>query len=319
MNRVDRMLAIVLELQRHGVRRAEDLAATFEISKRTVYRDVEALAESGVPVVSTPGQGYSLIEGFFLPPVAFSKDEATMLLLGADAMRGIFDRGWRAAAESAAAKIEAVLPDAQRIDVRALKAAFRFVSSYAGSNEANDTLLLLRRALIECRVVRFRYHARFADASASEQSRDVDPYALAYVERAWYLSAFDHRHGDVRRFRLDRIMDASLTDAQFIRPNIDTLTTDITPADSRSVEVVAVFAQSAARWVNESRSFFQTASEDSPEGLRVTFRARHEDELLQYLLQWGGAVRVISPPSLRRKLADEARALLSQHAETLLP
>src|SRR5436190_707601 len=67
MNRTDRLLAMVLELQTHGTRRAEDLAATFEISKRTVYRDVEALCEAGVPVVAVPGLGYRLMAGYFLP------------------------------------------------------------------------------------------------------------------------------------------------------------------------------------------------------------------------------------------------------------
>jgi len=70
MNRTDRLLAIVLELQAQGKRRAEDLAATFEVGKRTIYRDIQALCEAGVPVISTPGQGYSLVEGYFLPPRA---------------------------------------------------------------------------------------------------------------------------------------------------------------------------------------------------------------------------------------------------------
>jgi predicted DNA-binding transcriptional regulator YafY len=82
MNRTDRLLAIVLELQRKDNQRAEDLAAIFETSKRTIYRDIQALCESGVPVVSQPGLGYSLVKGYFLPPVSFSSDEATMLLLG---------------------------------------------------------------------------------------------------------------------------------------------------------------------------------------------------------------------------------------------
>ena len=77
MNRTDRLLAIVLELQTRNRLRAQDLASTFEISKRTVYRDIQSLAEIGVPVVSIPGQGYSLVEGYFLPPVRFTPDEAT--------------------------------------------------------------------------------------------------------------------------------------------------------------------------------------------------------------------------------------------------
>ena len=62
MNRTDRLLAIVIELQARGKRRAEDLAATFEVGKRTIYRDIQALCEAGVPIISTPGQGYTLLE-----------------------------------------------------------------------------------------------------------------------------------------------------------------------------------------------------------------------------------------------------------------
>src|SRR5437762_866708 len=91
MNRTDRLLAILLEIQAHGKRRAEDLAATFEISKRTIYRDIEALCEAGVPIIAVPGQGYSLVEGYFLPPVTFTPEEATLLLLGAEVMGQSFD------------------------------------------------------------------------------------------------------------------------------------------------------------------------------------------------------------------------------------
>jgi predicted DNA-binding transcriptional regulator YafY len=86
MNRTDRLLAIVLELQGKGWQRAGDLANTFETSKRTIYRDMLALGEAGVPIVSIPGRGYSLVEGYFLPPLSFSADESAMLLLGSDVM-----------------------------------------------------------------------------------------------------------------------------------------------------------------------------------------------------------------------------------------
>lgn len=82
MNRTDRLLAIILELQDRKHLRAEDLAAIFEVSKRTIYRDIQALCEAGVPVVAMTGQGYSLPEGYFLPPVSFSPDEALLLILG---------------------------------------------------------------------------------------------------------------------------------------------------------------------------------------------------------------------------------------------
>src|SRR5260370_15756580 len=110
MNRTDRILAIILELQGKGRQRAEDLAETFETSKRTIYRDILALGEAGVPVLSIPGRGYSLMKGYFLPPLSFTTDEATMLLLGSDLMAQSFDAHYPAAAIPAIRTINVLLP-----------------------------------------------------------------------------------------------------------------------------------------------------------------------------------------------------------------
>ncbi len=319
MNRTDRLLAIVLELQRHGARRAEDLAATFETSKRTIYRDMDALAESGVPVVSTPGHGYTLVEGYFLPPLSFSHDEAIMLLLGADAMTGAFDMQYRKAAETAAAKIEGVLAPNLRTAVRSLKASFTFLTSFPANEPAVlERLQLLRRAILERRIVHFRYHARFAAPEASEDFRRADPHSLAFVDGNWYCTARDHRHGDVRRFRLDRIDELTLLNETYARPDAEALIAErgLNLRDTLTLEIVVLYAPRIARWVRESRSWFTAAEADSADGLRVTYRVRHEDELLQYVLQWGAAAQVLSPASFRARLAQESRDMLTAYAET---
>jgi biotin operon repressor len=121
MNRTDRLLAIILELQAKHHVRAEDLAQTFEVSKRTIYRDIDALGESGVPIVAMPGLGYSLIEGYFLPPLAFTSDEAIMLLLGADFVARNFDAQYRQATQLASHTMMAVLSEAHRREVEYLQ------------------------------------------------------------------------------------------------------------------------------------------------------------------------------------------------------
>src|SRR5204863_8379629 len=140
MNRTDRLLAIVLELQGKGHQRAEDLAETFEISKRTIYRDMLALGEAGVPIVSIPGRGYSLMQGYFLPPLSFTTDEATMLLLGSDLMAQNFDAQYRAAAQSASRKIEGVLPEKLRSEVHYLQNSIRFVARETLENSAKASV-----------------------------------------------------------------------------------------------------------------------------------------------------------------------------------
>lgn len=316
MNRTDRLLAIVLELQRHRVQRAEDLAATFETSKRTIYRDLEALAESGVPVVSTPGQGYSLVEGFFLPPVSFSADEATLLLLGAQVMAQNFDAQYRQAAQNAAAKIEGVLGEAKREAVSAIQLGLNFVASMVPSEAdeaAKQHLHLLRQAILEGRAVQFAYVARFGDGTPSAP-REVEPYSLALVEGNWYLAGLDHRHGEVRRFRLNRMQDLKLLSQHFKRPSQQVLAAmRASQREDLTLTVKALFAPAVARWVRESRSWFTLDEVDTPDGLLVTFGVRHEDEVLQYLLQWGRNVRVLEPQSLRQKMVSEAEAMLRNY------
>jgi predicted DNA-binding transcriptional regulator YafY len=175
MNRTDRLLALVLALQARGCCRAEDLAARFEVSVRTIYRDMLALCEAGVPVISTPGRGYELAEGYFLPPLRFTPDEATMLLLGSDVMLQSFDAEYRKVAETAAGKIAAVLPEATRTHVAQLREGLHFFE--ARDNEAtNERLRLLRRAILAKRSIRFGYHARqSADGPNQLSERTADP------------------------------------------------------------------------------------------------------------------------------------------------
>ncbi len=88
MNRIDRLFSITTRLQARGHLRAADLASIYEVSIRTIYRDIAALSESGVPIVSLPGRGYSLVDGYFLPPLLLSTREATALVLGARLLAG---------------------------------------------------------------------------------------------------------------------------------------------------------------------------------------------------------------------------------------
>lgn len=310
MNRTDRLLSIVLELQAKGWQRAEDLAATFEISKRTIYRDMLALAESGVPVVSSPGQGYSLMEGYFLPPLSISTDEAVTLLLGADYMAQNFDAQYRTAARSAISKIEAVLSDHLREDVHDLKKRMRFISVMAQSRQEPPELLAqIRRAIVQRKRLRFEYHARVSDEPHTV--READPYSLVNYDRRWYIRAYDHLRKDVRHFRLERMANLTVLDIVFVpEPEIEPLAAS---DDERPVTVRALFKPEIARWVREERSFYTVAEEEVPDGLLLTLQVRREDEVVQWLLGWGAGVRVLEPLSLCERLAEEARRILDQY------
>ena len=314
MNRTDRLLAIVLELQARGRQRAEDLAATFEVGKRTIYRDIQALCEAGVPVISTPGQGYSLLEGYFLPPLRFTSDEALILLLGSDAMAQSFDAEYRAAAQAASRKIAGALPEPLREEVRSLQDSIRFVAEGAGDQPpVAEALRQLRRAIVGRHTIHFRYHARRGqDGSGVYSSRDADPYGLVYFLGAWHLVAYCHLRRDIRHFRVERIDRLAVLPRSFTRPPGFKLERR-DDQDGRTLVVRALFDPTAAYWVREAPSFFTVGQEQRDDGLVVTLRVRNERDIVQWLLGWGGHVRVLEPESLRAIMALEAEQILRNH------
>lgn len=309
MNRTDRLLALILELQRGGTRSAAQLAATFETSKRTIYRDVLALAEAGVPILATPGRGYALDEGYFLPPLRFTTDEATLLLLGADFMAQNFDAQYRAAAQSAEKKIEAVLSKERQAEVAYLRENIRFImQDVTSAHPGLEKLRALRGAIVARNVVRFRYQARSRPEDKTRPAvREVDPYTLAFIGHAWYLAGYDHARRALRHFRLDRMEGLNLLPKTFVRPRHYQAEDE---AGDRRLLIQVLFHPETVRWAQEARPFFWEAEVLRPDGLLVTLRVRYEDDALDWLASWGSRVKVLEPASLQKRLADEAAKVL---------
>jgi predicted DNA-binding transcriptional regulator YafY len=332
MNRTDRLLAIILELQGKGRQRAEDLAETFETSKRTIYRDIQALGEAGVPIVSTPGLGYSLMKGYFLPPLSFTTDEATMLILGSDLMAQSFDAQYRSAALSASRKIEHVLPEKLREEVHYLQDSIRFVKTNAMEQPAEtEKLLQVRRAILQRNTIRFCYFTRHPSSTAegevtsglpgennilpAQSTREADPYGLVHFFNAWHVIAYCHLRQGIRNFRLERMDDLVLLPKIFQRP-ANFKMGESQSGRQRSMHVVALFDKEVTRWVRESRSYYTVSEEETPEGLLVTLKPRQESEILQWLLSWGSHVHVLEPETLRQRIAEEAQKMLQNHQES---
>lgn len=310
MNRTDRLLAYVLELQSKGKRRAEDFAASFEISRRTVYRDIQALSEAGVPVVTLPGQGYALMDGYFLPPLSFTSDEASMLLFGTKLVAGQFDSQYREAAVSAARKIEAVISETQRAEISYLQTGIALIPAIARETET-AILRQLRRAVIERRRVRFLYHTRYGeDGRSRRRTREADPYGLFNYAGIWYLVAHCHLRDAVRDFRLNRISNLTVLDRTFTRPQNFSMAPD-KHDDQRRFVVRALFDREMTDWVKEAKSYYVDDMRDTCDGLLVTLRARNENEVINWLMSWGGKVQILEPESLRRRLIKEARQVLA--------
>ncbi|MCA9835429.1 MAG: YafY family transcriptional regulator [Trueperaceae bacterium] len=317
MNRTDRLLAIVLELQGRDRVTADELARTFEVTKRTIYRDVQALCESGVPVVSAAGQGYWLMEGYFLPPVSLSPDEAIMLILGSDLMAKSFDAQYQQAAQAASRKIEALLQAKVLAEVSYLKNNIRFISL---DSEADvgvpEVLQQLRRSIVARKSVRIRYKKRTSNQEDAFSERLIDPHSLLHMSGAWMLSAYCHMRHTMRMFRLSRIKELELTDISFTRQaNFDVH--KLHGPDNLTTAVELLFDNSIADLVKERPLIYSPSYEDTAQGLKVTLKVRKPEEILGWILSWGSKVNVLQPESLKRQVLAELEAIQKHYLTTI--
>ncbi len=314
MNRTDRLLAIVLRLQAKGWQRAEDLAEYFEISKRTIYRDMLALMESGVPVISQPGQGYSLDPGYFLPPLHFTADEAITLILGAASVAQHFDEQYRRAVESSAHKIEAVLGERLKAQVNDLKNSLRFVALQT-MDEPHLVIFLqqIRRAILERRKIRLVYQKRFSEGEDG-RIREIDPHGLIHLGTTWYVTGYCHLRRDMRTFRLERIDTLAVLTSTFMRqPDYDV---QETPPRAINHTIRVVFDASVARWVLEERNFYVLEQHLQPDGLYLTLGVRTTEDVIRWLIGWGDKVRVLEPEFLIEEMITAAQSILKRYPST---
>lgn len=313
MNKTDRMLAIILELQSKGRLRAEDLAGTFETSVRTIYRDMQALSEAGVPIIGSPGQGYSLIEGYFLPPVSFTADEAVTLLLGLEFIDQQFDEVYQVNAADARQKIEAVLNEKVKSEAERTRAGMRLITSRATS-VLTEKLTSLRRAISENRQVRFAYTTSPATFEAQERTtRTVNPYGLMFRDGTWILVAYCHLRQAMRHFLLRRMEQVELLDDTFDLPQ-DFDLHQYSPPDERDIIVRIFIPAHLTLRIKEYDYYYIDTIDDVPDGAIATLRVRQAEDLLPWIMSWGGSgIVVLEPASLQQRVKEEAEKILKRY------
>ena len=208
MNHIERLNAILIQLQSKRIVKASEIAERFDISLRTVYRDIRSLEASGVPIGSEAGVGYFLMDNYKLPPVMFSKDEASALLFGEKLIEKMSDDRMKSDFRSAITKIKAILKPEEKDRLEKLHNQIS-VLNYNSSNNSYNQLFLneIQQSLITKQVVEIDYQAGYG---APPTKRLVEPIGLCNYHRHWHLFAWCRLRAEYRDFRLDRIKNLKI-------------------------------------------------------------------------------------------------------------
>ncbi|WP_443937583.1 helix-turn-helix transcriptional regulator [Pedobacter sp. MW01-1-1] len=210
MNRIDRLFGISTLLQARKYTSAENIAEQFEMSIRTVYRDIRALQEQGIPIGFEKNKGYFLIQGFFLPPVMFNTDEANALILIENLVAGFGDNSTRAHYASALTKVKAVLKTKQKENLENLNQKIRLQLPERLQFDF-EYLSVIQLAISEKRIIQIDYKNAKEEAS----KRQIEPIGLIFYAFSWHLIAWCKLRKEYRDFKLVRIVNLHKLDAPF--------------------------------------------------------------------------------------------------------
>lgn len=301
MNRIDRLFAILLTLQHRRRVRAQDLSEKFEVSKRTIYRDLSALNQMGIPLAGLPGEGFELVEGYFIPPLMFTENEAVALILGSRLLTQQAAGSLTRSAEQALSKIMVALPESVRVRAEALTDVIGFITPMEKFDLDDPQLLTLQKAIQEKRVIHIHYLA-YQKEDATE--RDVEPHQLFYSDGIWYLEGYCRLRKDIRAFRLSRMEGLELRSEIFSKRRLGK------SQNTRTVEIKIRFRTELVRWVRERQHYgFQREETATQSGVIMVYHVHDTSEITPWILGWGPTAEVLSPKKLRTSLRETAQKL----------
>ncbi|PAW86780.1 MAG: hypothetical protein B9S26_15275 [Opitutia bacterium Tous-C4FEB] len=313
MNRIDRLVGMILFLQGRRLCRAEDIADHFEISLRTVYRDIAALGEAGVPIVSEAGVGYSLLKGYHLPPVAFTAEEASALATSGVLVEQMTDHSIATPMQSALLKIRAVLPHEHKERLERIERTTLVRTHSVDSRQRNAAnLLQIQDALVRRRVLRLSYRSGSRDELTS---REVEPLGLVQYFQHWHLITWCRLRQAMRDFRLDRIQSVEVTRDVFAPHENFHISDHIKSPGQYNNQVTAriQFTRIAAERARREWSLGLVREEAQGPDTVLTLSAGELDWFVHWILSFGTDATVLEPAKLRAMLVAETHSLAKHH------
>ena len=292
-----RLFKIIYHLLNKGQATAPELAKKFEVSVRTIYRDIDALSGAGIPIYTETGRngGIRFMNGFILDKAVLSEEEKQEILTALQGINAMQNTGGSQTLQKLSAIFHLDSEDWLEVDF----------SRWGNEGSDNKKFELLKSATIQCKNVNIHY----ADSYGLTSERIVQPLKLVYKANAWYLKAFCTKKQDVRIFKLNRILDLEILNNTFKRRNFQESTAD--PKENYSQITLRFPKEMAYRVYDE---FDKTQVQRQASGDLIASAKMPEDAWLTgFLLSFGTQVEILSPAYLKEKVAVQAKLIYEKN------
>lgn len=227
MNRIDRLSAILTMLQSNSAVKPKHIVERFGIGIRTVYRDIRALEEGGIPITGDSRSGYSLVEGYKLPPLMFTQEEAFAFLAAEKLIDKFTDTGIKDSYKSGVDKIRAVMRIAEKETLTDMYEKIGTLDFHAPViNDASGHLQILLRSIAQQKKVELVYQSHGKNEISE---RIIDPVGVFFSMANWYCIGFCNGKKDYRTFKINRMQSLKETEVPIdkVHPSLDSFLQDL--------------------------------------------------------------------------------------------
>ena len=295
-NRYFQMVYLLLE---KGSMTAPELADYFEVSVRTIYRDIDILSSAGIPVYATRGKGggISIQDNFVLKKSILSEQEQTQILMALQGIRIVEDEYTR----TLLSKLSSVF---QKQNVNWLEIDF---SSWTKSGAGKDNFQKLQSAIFKSKIVAFHYYSGKGEVI----KRVVEPLKLVFKSTDWYLYGYCSTRNDFRFFKLTRIRNLEITNDEYVRSIPEQIFVEEEKFEMETVKVLLLFDKSMSFRVYDK--FDDEVTENQDGSLLVETVMPNNELLISHILSWGDKVEVISPQNIRIKVFERAKKICEKY------
>lgn len=303
LNRFDRTLSILILLQSKKLVKAQDIADKFNVSLRTIYRDIKSLEAAGVPIIGEAGSGYTIMEGYRLPPVMFSKEEAGSFVAAEKLMQKFTDAGLGRYFESAMQKVKSVLKGQEKEWIATLeKQVWAEPTAELFNRNVHNALEILFNSIGEQIQVLMEYKTPGAELP---ESRNIEPVGVFHDNNHWYLYAYCHLRNDYRQFRTDRILSIKRTDRKFTQDHgsIDEHRKKEVELYQQQKVVIAVSKEIVPYICDDRKHYGFVSQEEKEDAVYMTFMtSRSMEALARWYMMFADYAKVIEPQNFREKV-----------------
>ncbi|ANH79902.1 DNA-binding protein [Niabella ginsenosidivorans] len=304
INKFDRIIAILIQLQSRRIVKAQDLANRFEVSLRTIYRDIRSLQTAGVPISGEAGVGYELVEGYRLPPVMFTREEASSFVAAEKLMERFIDKRLGDHFAAAIAKMKAVLRMTEKDWISSIEPQVMVRGGQPIFNDkVPDALSVLFDSLAQKVQIEINYKKLESDQAAL---RTIEPVGVFHENEFWYMMAYCHLRKDYRRFRTDRIQGIKKLEIPFAKehPGLEHFLDRQQDAPRTKVRILVTPA--IAKYLDRQKShqgFVEQKVTDK--GIEMTFMSRYpESDFARWFITFGDYATLLEPVSLKKTIRE---------------